>query len=1024
MKKRFLWLLLAFSLLTSQVCSTVAYANLVVDVETVDVPDVGGETALPSVPMIGVELETEGEHTETSTTPQPEDSVQPTADPQPEDAAEPVENASSSEISVDSYDALIKAIDQINAETDDAGKKYVISITDDFVCRSKQVDIRKDITILGNGHTLTFEDRGDGSLLQFQMRTGGTLSLGMPDDGARNELTFDGEGHYRASAFLTVGSLSYKEKGELNIYDGVTITGLQGVPGQPGSTILVENGVFNMYGGKISGNTKDSAIPIAGTIAHYNPGVANITAEINLYGGEIIGNTQKYSTSAYYAGAVMMIVAGNPAGSSAAFRMTGGTIADNDSSTRGKAGGVNLYGSAVHGTISGGQIDRNTAYEGGGICVGNGATLDITGGSCTGNKALDGAGIYVGRDAKANLKNYRIADNVAENDGIPGNGGGISVYSHTDITLEACEISGNTAVMGGGLYTDQGVVINGREISNNKSIRDDTVPDLQPCGGGIAIHLSNSNSVIGSSDAGAEPVRIFGNQCEGDGGGLYVFQIRGDKENILVQNTEITQNQANSAAGVCIAGTEVTLKNTSVMQNHSTKTPAGGIVLRGAHDYFFGPVSPGALKLADQVTVWDNSAVGADGASVRSNVYLAQNDAKYADNAPVKITIAGKLDETSRIGVTEECAEAISYALEQNDAPVPSPNFTTGLAASYTPDAMPLHLFKSDNPAYMVDTSEDKQEARLVKKTTHTITFDANGGVVNPASAETESDGTLSVLPTPMYDGFTFVGWFTALEQGVKVDTKHQFTQDVTIYAHWEAKPETENLDNKDPNGDTSEGDKPTDGNTKPDQPANPGGGASHPEAPNTKPKTEKPKPKKETSEPEDKRDAHIADPNDTGISKVFDTEHHRAYMIGYDTGLFGPEFNITRAEFTAIAARFAKISTDRTVDFSDVSANMWYYDAVRTAVSYGWVTGYEDGTFRPDQSIARGETATIVNRMLARIPDLNAIDQGAGTRFADVGSGYWGFYEVTEATTNHEYTRSPNTAREVWTSWESSKVS
>lgn len=891
------------------------------------------------------------------------------------------------------------------------------------------------------------------------MRTGGTLSLGMPDGGARNELTFDGEGHYRASAFLTVGSLSYKEKGDLNIYDGVTITGLQGVPGQPGSTVLVENGVFNMYGGKISGNTKDSAIPIAGTIAHYNPGVANITAEINLHSGEITGNTPKYSTSAYYAGAVMMIVAGNPAGSSAAFRMTGGTIADNDSSTRGKAGGVHLYGSAVHGTISGGQIDRNTAYEGGAIYVGNGATLDITGGSCTGNKALDGAGIYIGRDAKVNLKNYRIADNVAGNDLIPGNGGGIYVYSNVDVTLEACEISRNTAIdknspfigegfgggiytsgetniiikkctisqntanvgggvslggsarienskvsdnkaaMGGGIYSEQSVVINGGEISNNKSIRDDTVPDIQPCGGGVAIHLSNSNSVIGSSDAGAEPVRIFGNRCEDDGGGLYVFQIRGDKENILVQNTEITQN-------------------------HSTKTPAGGIAVRGAQDYFFGPVSPGTLKLADQVTVWDNSAVGADGASVRSNVYLAQNDAKYVDNVPVKITVAGKLDEASKIGVTEECAEAINYALEQNDAPVPSPNFTTELAASYTPDALPLHLFKSDNPAYMVDTSEDKQEARLVKKTTHTITFDANGGVVNPASAETEADGTLSVLPTPTYDGFTFVGWFTALEQGVKVDTKHQFTQDVTIYAHWEAKPETENLDNKDPNGGTSEGDKPTDGNTKPDQPANPGGGASHPEAPNTNPKTEKQKPKKETSEPEAKRDEHIADPNDTGISKVFDIEHHRAYMIGYDTGLFGPESNIPRAEFTAIAARFAKISTDRTVDFSDVSVNMWYYDAVRTAISYGWVTGYEDGTFRPEQSIARGETATTVNRMLARIPDLNAINQGAGTRFADVGSGYWGFYEVTEATTNHEYTRSSNTAREVWTSWESSKAS
>lgn len=144
----------------------------------------------------------------------------------------------------------------------------------------------------------------------------------------------------------------------------------------------------------------------------------------------------------------------------------------------------------------------------------------------------------------------------------------------------------------------------------------------------------------------------------------------------------------------------------------------------------------------------------------------------------------------------------------------------------------------------------------------------------------------------------------------------------------------------------------------------------------------------------------------------------------GYEDGTFRPDQAITRAEFTAIAARFAKISTDRTVDFSDVAGNVWYYDAVRTAVSYGWVTGYEDGTFRPEQPIARGETATIVNRMLARIPDLNAIDQGAGTRFVDVGSGYWGFYEVTEATTNHEYTRSPNTAREVWTSWESSKAS
>ena len=87
--------------------------------------------------------------------------------------------------------------------------------------------------------------------------------------------------------------------------------------------------------------------------------------------------------------------------------------------------------------------------------------------------------ILAGMQAKVNLKNYRIADNVAGNDLIPGNGGGISVYSHTDVNLEACEISGNTAIdmssfshgrgHGGGIYTssDTNVIIKKCTISRN-----------------------------------------------------------------------------------------------------------------------------------------------------------------------------------------------------------------------------------------------------------------------------------------------------------------------------------------------------------------------------------------------------------------------------------------------------------------------------------------------------------------------------------------------------------------------------
>lgn len=218
-----------------------------------------------------------------------------------------------------------------------------------------------------------------------------------------------------------------------------------------------------------------------------------------------------------------------------------------------------------------------------------------------------------------------------------------------------------------------------------------------------------------------------------------------------------------------------------------------------------------------------------------------------------------------------------------------------------------------------------------------------------------------------------------------------------------------------------------------------------------------------------------VADPDGTGVSSMLNTREHMAYMVGYETGNFGPANNITRAEvaqafyrllldqshsqspsfpdvaadawyheavvtlaakgiitgyedgtfrpeqpitrseFAAIAARFAKASTDKALTFPDVPADAWYRGAVQTAVSYGWINGYEDGTFRPEQPIGRAETAAIINRMLARIADRSAVDGGAGTRFPDVPTGHWAFYDVVEASTEHDYTRGSNTAEESW---------
>ena len=66
-----------------------------------------------------------------------------------------------------------------------------------------------------------------------------------------------------------------------------------------------------------------------------------------------------------------------------------------------------------------------------------------------------------------------------------------------------------------------------------------------------------------------------------------------------------------------------------------------------------------------------------------------------------------------------------------------------------------------------------------------TVTFDANGGSVTPSSATTKG-GKLESLPTPTYDGYDFLGWYTEKDGGNKVTTDTVFTKDSTIYAHWE----------------------------------------------------------------------------------------------------------------------------------------------------------------------------------------------------------------------------------------------
>ena len=220
------------------------------------------------------------------------------------------------------------------------------------------------------------------------------------------------------------------------------------------------------------------------------------------------------------------------------------------------------------------------------------------------------------------------------------------------------------------------------------------------------------------------------------------------------------------------------------------------------------------------------------------------------------------------------------------------------------------------------------------------------------------------------------------------------------------------------------------------------------------------------------------ADPFDTGVGNWLNTKDHNAYLGGYTDGTIRPEGNITRAE---VATIFFRLMTDEYREdcwsqhsgFTDVSSASWYNNAVSTTAQAGWITGYEDcsfrpdayitraefatiaarflsegyagghrfndiqghwaaeyinraaaagwiggyedGTFRPNAYITRAEVATLVNRMLDRAPDVGHLLADM-VRWPDNPETAWYYADIQEATNSHDYTRAGTGNYEVWT--------
>ena len=136
--------------------------------------------------------------------------------------------------------------------------------------------------------------------------------------------------------------------------------------------------------------------------------------------------------------------------------------------------------------------------------------------------------------------------------------------------------------------------------------------------------------------------------------------------------------------------------------------------------------------------------------------------------------------------------------------------------------------------------------------------------------------------------------------------------------------------------------------------------------------------------------------------------------ITGYPDGTFRPDAPVTRAEFAAIAARFDEKSARTTASFRDIYGH-WAERYISRSAELGWIRGYTDNTFRPDQSITRAEAMALINRVLNRNPESKDDLLRSMNIFNDnLDTAKWYYLDVQEAANSHDFIRKAN-GYEMW---------
>lgn len=449
--------------------------------------------------------------------------------------------------------------------------------------------------------------------------------------------------------------------------------------------------------------------------------------------------------------------------------------------------------------INGGLIDNNTAVSGGGVYVSNEAQMNS--GVISGNNATNGGGAYVtgstqyiGAEIKGNtaannggglyqrgnivISGGSLTDNVATS----GHGGGI--YSASNFTLQDGTVSGNQAgINGGGVYMiAPNTFLRGGTISGNTAQQD---------GGGVY------GSVIYMLEG-----TIDGNHAMEDGGGVFAV-------NITMENGQINGNVADGSGGGIYADNWIEINNGTISGNGAEN--GGGISTIGDIDFNQGSIT-GNTALQDGGGIYGTlanifvqpGAVFADNSASRGYLIKEEDKALYASNVHTTyitqpFTYAYNNFDINYTGIEIEYVvtfdsqggSGVEPVLVSDGSTVAKPEDPVRNGYTFTGwfrDAaatQPWDFATAINSNITLYAGWQETPVPIV---TYTVTFDSRGGSAVTAITNISAGSLISAPADPIYEGYTFTGWFTDAATTQKWDfASDAVNGNMTLYAGWKA---------------------------------------------------------------------------------------------------------------------------------------------------------------------------------------------------------------------------------------------